>query len=339
MGAVSVILFGVLSFAPQRFINKIDNSILLAGSHSFQLPERQGEPFVGLIKVFAESPDFNLVQQNSLKASTPPLTVIPQVLGALATNYEPEDTRRVITEYVVEEGDTLRGLSASFNISLNTILWANNLTEKSKLKPGQKLVILPVSGVIHHVKSGDTLSEIARLYKGKTEEIVAFNSLVNENDIYVGDIIIVPNGVMPPPKQQQVPSSLPLASSYFIAPVTTPYKISQGLHWYNAIDFDGQCGNSIYAAAEGQILKVALTNSVSRWVFGGAGNHITIQHPNGVVTTYGHIASSLVSQGERVSQGQRIALMGGQPGTPGAGVSTGCHLHFGVQNARNPFAR
>jgi hypothetical protein len=37
--------------------------------------------------------------------------------------------------------------------------------------------------------------------------------------------------------------------------------------------------------------------------------------------------------------GDKIALMGGQPGTPGAGLSTGCHLHFGVTGAANPFAK
>ncbi|MEK9139181.1 MAG: phosphoenolpyruvate carboxykinase domain-containing protein, partial [Bacteroidota bacterium] len=92
-------------------------------------------------------------------------------------------------------------------------------------------------------------------YKGKTEEIVAFNYLFDENDIYIGDIIIVPNGVMPPPsvKLQPAPASVPLADSYFIVPVSSPYIISQGLHWYNAIDFDGKCGDPIYAAAAGQV--------------------------------------------------------------------------------------
>ena len=54
---------------------------------------------------------------------------------------------------------------------------------------------------------------------------------------------------------------------------------------------------------------------------------------------YGHIAASFVNPGDQVSQGRIIALMGGQPGTPGAGLSTGCHLHFGVSGAKNPFAR
>ena len=92
-------------------------------------------------------------------------------------------------------------------------------------------------------------------------------------------------------------------------------------------------------AAGGRVLKVRLTSSTSRWAFGGAGNHITILHPNGVVTTYGHIATSFVNPGDEVSQGQIIALIGGQPGTPGAGRSTACHLHFGVSGAKNPFAR
>ncbi|PIV45329.1 MAG: hypothetical protein COS25_00255 [Candidatus Nealsonbacteria bacterium CG02_land_8_20_14_3_00_37_10] len=287
-----------------------------------------------------ESPEFILVENTSLKASSPPTTFSSQVLGALVAGYEPEDAKMVITEYIIEEGDSLWSLADEFNVSLDTILWANNLDKNSILKPDQKLVILPVSGVIYHVKSGDTVSEIAGTYKGKVEEIVAFNYLADEDDIYIGDIIIVPNGTMPAPSVRlQAPAQVPLASSYFIAPVSSPYRITQGLHWYNAIDFGGKCGDPIRAAAAGEILKVALTSSTSRWAFGGAGNHITILHPNGIVTMYGHIVTSLVKQGDKVSQGQMIALMGGQPGTSGAGLSTGCHVHFGVTGSRNPFAR
>ncbi len=287
-----------------------------------------------------ESPEFILVENTSLKASSPPTTFSSQALGALVAGYEPEDAKMVITEYIVEEGDSLWSLAAKFNVSLDTILWANNLDKNSILKPDQKLVILPVSGVIYHVKSGDTVSEIAETYKGKVEEIVAFNYLADEDDIYIGDIIIVPNGTMPvlSIQKQQAPSSVPLANSYFICPTST-CSVSQWLHWYNAIDFDGKCGDPIRAAAAGTVLKVATTSSTSRWAFGGAGNHITIMHPNGVVTMYGHISASLVKPGDPVSQGQIIALMGGQPDTPGAGLSTGCHVHFGVTGSRNPFTR
>ena len=236
---------------------------------------------------------------------------------------------------MVEPGDTLSGIAKKFNISLNTILWANDLNQNSTIKPGQKLIILPVSGVLHYVKRGDTLSEIAQTYKAEIEEIVAFNELSGEDDIFVGDILIIPNGKMPQHTTQTslVSHWVPIASSYFICPIAPPCTITQGLHWYNAVDLShGKCGEPIFAAAGGTVQRV-------RYGWNrGAGNYLTILHPNGVVTMYGHLQTILVKPGQKVNQGQIIALMGGKPGTPGAGRSTGCHLHFGVYGGRNPFA-
>lgn len=281
-----------------------------------------------------ESPKMTFIQDNSVIGLSPPATITPQVLGTLLGTVEDGIERRnEIIEYVVGSGDTLSSIAVKYDISLDTILWANDLSSKSIIKIGQKLIILPVSGVVHHVKSGNTLSEIAKTYKGKSSEIIAFNELSNEGDIFIGDILIVPSGEMPPPKSAYYASSqVPIGSSYFIC-ATSDCKITQGLHWYNAIDFGAKCGLPIYAAAAGTVQRVDYGwNS-------GAGNYITILHPNGVVTMYGHIQKSLVSSGQTVSQGGMIALIGGKPGTSGAGISTGCHVHFGVRGARNPFAR
>ena len=340
--AISAFLFILVSLASGQLIKSLPNEgDFSLASVSKALEEEKKDVFINQNqKIWSESPEFLLVENSCLKASSPPTDFSPQVLGALVGGYEVEDTKKVITEYEVEEGDTLWSLSNKFNVSLNTILWANDLNSNSILKLGQKLIILPVSGVIYHVKSGDTISDIAKTYKGKTEDIIAFNNLPSEGDVYVGDIVIVPNGVIPAPSSQQAPVWVPLADSYFICPIAAPCRITQGLHWYNAIDFShGKCGEPIYAAAAGEVIKVYLTNSTSRWANGGAGNTISILHPNGVVTSYGHVAASLVTPGQPVSQGQIIALMGGQPGTPGAGLSTGCHVHLGVSGARNPFAR
>ncbi|MFQ6050030.1 MAG: LysM peptidoglycan-binding domain-containing protein [Candidatus Paceibacterales bacterium] len=287
-----------------------------------------------------EYPEFLFVQESYLRAISPSITVTPQVLGALIEGFEPQDLQKTIVEYMVESGDSLWSIAAKFDISLNTVLWANNLNKNSVIQPGQKLIIPPVSGVIHHVKAGDIVGEIAEKYKAKTQEIISFNGLSSEADIFIGDILVIPNGVVPAPTIRYAPARIPLAESYFICPISSPCRITQGLHWYNAIDFShSKCGEPIYAAAGGKVLKVKLTRSTSRWAFKGAGNHLTILHPNGVVTVYAHLASSFVNPGDTVSQGQIIALMGGQPGTPGAGRSTGCHLHFGVRGARNPFAK
>lgn len=289
-------------------------------------------------KLKPELPEFINIQENSFISVSPPYVMTPKVLGALVGGLDIDDIQKTeIVEYIVEDNDTLWVIANKFNISLETLMWANDLTHTVLIRPGQKLIVPPVTGVIHHVKKGDTISEIASTYKAKTEEIVSFNGLSSETDIFIGDILIIPNGKMPI-TIQYARTWVPLSKSYFMCPISSPCRITQTLHWYNAIDFShGKCGEAILAAAGGQVLRVNLTQSTSRWAFSGAGNNITILHPNGVVTMYGHIATSLVSPGDTVYQGQTIALMGGMPGTPGAGMSTGCHVHFSVRGASNPF--
>lgn len=275
------------------------------------------------------------MQGNTAMSVSVPVSADSKTLGAImGTGGELEsDGGHDIKEYIVQRNDTLSSIAENYSISLNSILWANEMSSKSTIKPGQKLIIPPVSGVIYHVKDGDTLSEIAETYKGKTSEIIEFNNLSGEVDIYVGDILVVPEGEMP--KKTTYYASfpkVPIGSSYFIYPHSAGY-ISQGLHWYNAIDFAGQCGDPIVAAAGGTVQRVEYG-----WN-GGAGNYVRILHPNGVSTMYGHVQKATVSPGQSVSQGEIIALMGGRPGMAGAGISTGCHVHFDVRGAANPFAR
>ncbi|MBI2450331.1 MAG: LysM peptidoglycan-binding domain-containing protein [Candidatus Nealsonbacteria bacterium] len=330
LGTLAVILFGFIAVLAPATVNSpllAEDALSLRGA--FIIPAEK----------IQESPDLSIIQGNSLAAVSPPILVTPQVLGALVGGGDFSWQEKEVVEYEIQPGDNLWSIAEKFNVSLETILWANNLNKNSLIQIGQKLVILPVSGISHQVGRGDTVSRIAQTYKTKIDDIIAFNDLSGEGDIYIGDILIIPNGVQPPPVIY-APKLVPLASSYFLCPISEPCRVTQGLHWYNAIDFShGKCGDPIYAAAAGTIQKVKLTNSTSRWAFGGGGNHLTILHPNGVVTYYGHLQAALVNPGDYISQGQMIAIMGGQPGTPGAGKSTACHVHFGVTGAKNPFAK
>ena len=205
------------------------------------------------------------------------------------------------------------------------------------------MIILPVSGLIHEVKKGETIDVIANKYKAEPWKILAFNEILNEEEILPGDILIIPEGKMPQSNNAS-PPPLSLAKHYFICPLPPPCKITQGLHRHGhlldaAVDFsNGECGERVLAAAGGKVQKVKFTNSSSYFAFEGAGNHITILHPNNTVTFYGHLSKSFVKPGDEVTQGQIIALTGGKPGTPGAGISTGCHLHFAVFGTKNPFS-
>ena len=333
-GVFSVIfLLGVAIVGPARSsLLKTEYSLLSADTRNKIFSQNLfAEP---VKNIYGEFPQMVFLQQNSLLGVVSPSMVSSQSLGSLIGEDEladPENQESII-EYIVQPGDNLSSIAGKFNISTNTILWANNLSAKSVIKSGQKLIILPVSGVLHNVKAGDTLGAIALIYKAKTEDIVVFNNLTGEGDIFIEDILVIPNGQMPisPKPVNFAQTQIPIGSSYFICP-TLACKITQNLHWYNAVDFGGQCGDPIYAAAAGTVQKVLFG-----WN-GGLGNYLSILHPNGVVTIYGHLSASLVVANQEVSQGQIVALMGGKPGTAGAGISTGCHVHFDVRGGRNPF--
>ncbi len=281
------------------------------------------DPFFSQDKAIAiETPDLK-IQDNFIYGVSTPRILTAQTLGDVFG--EAPQARKEVVDYSVQPGDTIESVAQHFNISANTVMWANNLSRGQRLKEGQSLTILPVSGVIHIVKQGDTVSQVAKNYKAKADDVIAFNDLANEADIFVGDILIVPDGVMP---SKLAPSIIetPLAGSSWIFPLLK-FKETQGLHFFNAVDLaslDG-CGSSVYAVAEGTVQR-AVGNG--KWNF-GMGNHVIILHPNGVTTYYGHLSTVFVKPGDKVDTGDRIGLEGQ------TGEATGCHVHFQVMGASN----
>ena len=102
--------------------------------------------------------------------------------------------RSGVIAYKVQPGDIPSYIAASFGISTNTLLWANNLSYWSIIKPGQKLVILPTSGVLHETKKGETIDGIVKKYKGDIEETLAYNGLPADGSLEVSQEIIIPGG-------------------------------------------------------------------------------------------------------------------------------------------------
>jgi murein DD-endopeptidase MepM/ murein hydrolase activator NlpD len=275
-----------------------------------------------------ETPDLKIVQNNTLCAVAAPCVISGKVLGDTFGNNQ---NKKDVSDYTVQVGDTMQSVANSYKISVNTLAWANDIKSTSTLKAGQSLTILPVDGVLHIVKSGDTISAIASRYKAQSEDIISFNGLANQDDIYVGDILIIPGGVMPknaaPISASASNNQIPLASNYFIFPAQG--TITQGLHYYNAVDLANKCGTPVYAAASGVVQRAVFNNS---WNL-GMGNYVTILHPNGTVTYYGHFEYVGVKPGDKVNVGDRIGLMGE------TGNATGCHVHFQVTGATNPLAK
>ncbi len=274
----------------------------------------------------------------------------------LTTNAS-KNNRTEVLYYTVKKGDTVSKIAAEFGITINTILWANNLSKTSYIKEGQKLKILPVTGVQHDVKKGDTLIAIARRYKAKVDDIIKYNGLPADGSLQVGETLIIPDGEMPVIRKatRYVKRNYPKYSSAnrnisknFGFP--TRGIRSQGLHRFNAVDIANRCGTPIWAVMDGVVISAKTTKSRARFgwsVYGGYGNYIKIKHSNGVVTLYAHLKNVLVKEGQYVKKGQRIATMGGGfeyingrlYRMQGAGNSTGCHVHFEVRGASNPMAK
>ena len=79
-----------------------------------------------------------------------------------------------VIEYLVIEGDTASSIAQKFNISLDTIRWANDLKSVDDVLVGQTLKILPETGVLHSVKRGETVHSVAKIYSIEPQAIVDF---------------------------------------------------------------------------------------------------------------------------------------------------------------------
>lgn len=249
--------------------------------------------------------------------------------GTLADIERPKNSS--ISMYVVRPGDTLSGIASMFDVSVNTIMWANDLPRSGTVRVGQTLTILPVTGVKYTVKKGDTLASIAKAMHGNAEEIAQFNGLSDGAALSVGTEIVIPDGEIAAPvaavakSSARSSSSSPVSAGAYIRPVNGVR--TQGVHGYNGVDIGAPTGTQIVAAAAGTVI-------ISReggWN-GGYGNYIVVEHENGTQTLYAHNSQNLVGIGEYVTQGQVIGYVGA------TGKATGPHVHFEIRNGpRNPF--
>jgi flagellum-specific peptidoglycan hydrolase FlgJ len=101
--------------------------------------------------------------------------------------------------YTVEDGDNVRSIAKQFGVSNETVIWENDLTDPDNLAVGQKLEILPFTGLVHQVRPGDTVASIANFYDARVEDVIGVNRLTDPEVIVVGRKLAVPGGYRPLP--------------------------------------------------------------------------------------------------------------------------------------------
>jgi LysM repeat protein len=125
----------------------------------------------------------------------PEREALQAVSGSLRVSTEDIDfpTSDAISVYEVKKGDTIQDVAKLFDVSVNTIMWANNLKTRT-ISKGDTLLILPITGIKHTVKKGDTITSIAKKYKADDDDVATYNGLAVDTQLLVGDTVIVPDG-------------------------------------------------------------------------------------------------------------------------------------------------
>lgn len=237
--------------------------------------------------------------------------------------------RDKVIAYRVENGDTLSTIAKKFNISVDTIRWANNLINDN-LTIGDELRILPVTGIAHKVSKGESVYTIAKKYDTNPQQIVdfPFNDFANPEtfSLVEGQQLIVPDGVKPaeqPTYKRQtylVQGPITVSGAGFSWPAKG--LISQFASWYHmALDIAAPYGTPIVAARSGRVIK----ELAGVWD-GGYGNNLIIDSGDGYETLYSHLSTFNVGVGDDVVGGKSVIGAIGMTGR-----TTGPHVHFEIR--------
>ena len=221
--------------------------------------------------------------------------------------------------YVIKPGDTISGISKRYNLDEGTLISFNKISNVRRIIPGNTLKIPDIDGIPYTVRKGDTLEKISGKYQVPLNAILDANDLESEI-IEPGTNIFIPGARISDYEYKKATGTL------FIYPtrgrLTSPfgYRIdpftgTRRMHY--GIDLANRIGTPVRASMSGTVVVVANHPQ-------GYGNYIVIRHERGYQSLYGHLDKILVRKGQRVSQGQKIGLMGS------TGRSTGPHLHFSL---------
>lgn len=250
------------------------------------------------------------------------------------------------TVYEVQQGDTLSGISMKTDIPMEKIIALNDSLEdeKSMIRVGQELFVLnpepPLSVVrveqeyveedydedIIYIDNDEwyTNEQVTRQqpsagHRRIVAQITYRNDKEVSREVLKEEVVlkavpkIVERGTKTPPTYIKPISGGRLSSTFGgrKAPTKGASSNHQGVDWAIAQ------GSAVYASSGGTVTKAGWAK--------GYGYVVYIQHPDGKETRYGHLSKVLCSPGQKVKQGEKIALSGN------SGVSTGPHLHFEIR--------
>jgi murein DD-endopeptidase MepM/ murein hydrolase activator NlpD len=254
----------------------------------------------------------------------------------------PDRPRAEVITYTVQQDDTIFTIAAQFGLAPETVVWSNREAIQDApwlIQPGLQLFILPVNGVYHTVRDGETVRGIADEYEVDPSALYSeWNGLEEGEPLREGQLLVIPGGKSdevtwnPPEPEPSQPlysysydaSSVaaPNPNNWFILP--TGSRLVSGWYFHDprnpthiGLDYKCRLGDPLYAADNGAV-------TIAGW-HGSYGILVEISHGNGFTTRYGHLSQLAVGGGQAVHQGNLIGYCGT------TGWSTGAHLHFEIR--------
>lgn len=247
--------------------------------------------------------------------------------------------------YEVQSGDTLGSIALKFGLTVDDLVNMNEQleSERTMIRVQDNLIVtvpepeLSVNYTVQEYYEEDYEAEIQYVdndtwYTTQTKvlqepsaghrKVVALVSYMDNSEVgreiekeeitYKAVPKIVERGTIVPPTYIKPISGGRLTSGF--GKRNRPTKGASTYH--KGVDWATPVGTSVVASSSGVVTRAGWGS--------GYGYCVYIRHPDGRETRYGHLSKVLVSVGQSVSQGQRIALSGN------TGVSTGPHLHFEI---------
>lgn len=283
--------------------------------------------------------------------------LMPEEISHLDVAIEQVTKDKEVNEiYKVESGDTLSGIVDKTNIPMDRIIelndWIKNenttlhindeiiitvpepelsvvRTEQLYVEEAYDADIIYVDNDEWYTSQEVTLQEPSTGFRKAVANITYRNDKEIRKEVVKEEVLmeavpkIVERGTKIPPTFVKPISGGRLTSQF--GRRTAPKKGASSNH--QGVDWAIPTGSTVVASSGGVVTKAG-------WG-GGYGYVVYISHPGGIETRYAHCSKVLVSAGQTVKQGQRIALTGN------TGVSTGPHLHFELRiggTATDPYA-
>ena len=232
-----------------------------------------------------------------------------------------------IQVHTIKRGETLGEIARIYGVDMTALAYWNNISNPHRIREGAKLHVLTVEGTLHHVDKGDTLTAVANRYNVETQKISDFNMLDGNGLLETGKRLVIPGSTTLTGTVEKDTAVVALASRggaqvpAFRWPlkgtITSFFGMRSG-GFHHGLDIAASQGTEVRSVAAGVV--------EAGGVRGGYGLTAIINHGNGWSSLYAHNSRLLVSEGQRISAGQPIALVGA------TGNATGPHLHLEIMH-------